>query len=190
MMLRVGIKDVLPKLLAYQLLTPTLEMSEVIRLSCSEGDIAKLIADLAIHKLDVALSDTPIDPSLRVKAYSHLLGESDVVFVGTKQFAKSRKEIAGQVSPIFERSPHFTPHGKHHSQAFIGLSVRGKRHSTKDCWRVSGQRYVENHGECWGWYFPVASVIEKEVETIYNVEVIAKVPRVKEKFYAPRYNAK
>ncbi len=32
--------------------------------------------------------------------------------------------------------------------------------------------------------FPVASVIGKEVEEMYKVEVIAKVPGIKEKFYA------
>ena len=68
MVLRVGIKDVMPKLVAYQLLEPTLQMSEDVRLLCFEGDITKLIADLAIHKLDVVLSDTPIDPTMKVRA--------------------------------------------------------------------------------------------------------------------------
>jgi LysR family transcriptional activator of nhaA len=88
MILRVGIKDVMPKLVAHQLLEPTLQMSEDVRLLCYEGDVSKLIADLAIHKLDVVLSDTPIDPTMKVKAYSHLLGESEVVLVGTKSLAK------------------------------------------------------------------------------------------------------
>ncbi len=88
MVLRVGIKDVMPKLVAYQLLEPTLRMSTDVRLLCFEGDITKLIADLAIHKLDVVLSDTQIDSNLKVKAYSHLLGESEVVLVGAKSLAK------------------------------------------------------------------------------------------------------
>ncbi len=91
MILRVGIKDVMPKLVAYQLLQPTLRMSGDVRLLCYEGDVTKLISDLAIHKLDVVLSDTPIDPTIKVRVYSHLLGESEVVFVGTKALAKQIK---------------------------------------------------------------------------------------------------
>ena len=91
MVLRVGIKDVMPKLVAHQLLEPTLRMSNDIRLLCFEGDAMKLISDLAIHKLDVVLSDTPIDPMVKVRAYSHLLGESDVVIVGTKALSKKIK---------------------------------------------------------------------------------------------------
>ncbi len=98
---RVGIKDVMPKLVAYQLLEPTLGMAEEVRISCYEGDVGRLIADLAIHKLDVVLSDTPIDPLLKVRAYSHLLGESEVGFVGTRALAKqARKDFPFSLNSV------------------------------------------------------------------------------------------
>ena len=49
--LRVGIRDVMPKLVAYQLLQPAIAGDESMRLICHEGKMADLIADLAIHRL-------------------------------------------------------------------------------------------------------------------------------------------
>jgi LysR family transcriptional regulator, transcriptional activator of nhaA len=86
--LRVGVRDVMPKLVAFQLLQPAFQIEQPVHLVCHEGDMAKLVADLAIHKLDVILSDTALDPLYKVQAYSHRLGRSDVVIVGTKELAK------------------------------------------------------------------------------------------------------
>lgn len=86
--LRVGIRDVMPKLVAYRLLQPALELDESIRLVCHEAEMPELVADLAIHKLDVILTDTALDPLYKVQAYSHRLAESAVVIMGTKELAK------------------------------------------------------------------------------------------------------
>jgi LysR family transcriptional activator of nhaA len=86
--LRVGIRDVMPKLVAFQLLQPVLELDQPVRLVCHEGEMSQLVSDLAIHKLDVVLSDTALDPLYKVQAHSHQLGGSEVVIVGTKALAK------------------------------------------------------------------------------------------------------
>jgi LysR family transcriptional regulator, transcriptional activator of nhaA len=46
------------------------------------------VAQLALHELDVVLSDVPIGPNVKVRAYSHLLGECGTTFVATKELAK------------------------------------------------------------------------------------------------------
>jgi LysR family transcriptional activator of nhaA len=58
--LRVGVRDVMPKLVAFRLLQPALELDEPVRLVCHEADMPQLVADLAIHKLDVILTDTAL----------------------------------------------------------------------------------------------------------------------------------
>lgn len=92
LLFRVGIKDVMPKVVAYKLIEPTLNMPEQVRLVCREGDFSGLMADLAVHRLDVVLSDTPLDPNLKVRAFSHLLGESEVVILGERKLAQRLKE--------------------------------------------------------------------------------------------------
>jgi LysR family transcriptional activator of nhaA len=178
---RVGIKDVMPKLIAYQLLEPTMQTAQEIRVACHEGDVSRLIADLAIHKLDVVLSDTPIDPSMKVKAYSHLLGESDVVLVGTKELAK-------KVRKDFPDSLNSTP-------ILLPMKDTVLRRSL-DIWFDENQIRPQIRGEfedsammkimgkAGVGVFPVTAIISEEVQAMYRVEPIATVPGVTERFYA------
>ncbi len=85
----VGIDDVVPKEVAYRILEPTLALQRPVRLQCREGTLEGLAAELAVHRLDVVLSDAPITPSLHVRAYSHSLGKCDVVWMATPTVAKT-----------------------------------------------------------------------------------------------------
>jgi LysR family transcriptional activator of nhaA len=71
----IGIADALSKLMVYRLLAPALQVADPPRLECSEGRTERLVADLATNQLDLVLSDAPLAPGLRIKAYSHLLIE-------------------------------------------------------------------------------------------------------------------
>ena len=85
----VGIDDVVPKEIAYRILKPTLAMKRPVRLLCREGTLERLLASLAVHDIDVVLSDAPITPSLNVRAYSHSLGTCDVPWMATPTLAKT-----------------------------------------------------------------------------------------------------
>ena len=85
----VGIDDVLPKEIAYRLLKPALAMKRPVRVLCREGTLERLVAELAIHEIDVVLSDAPITPSLNVRAYSHSLGTWDALWMATPTLAKT-----------------------------------------------------------------------------------------------------
>lgn len=82
--LTVGISDQVPKLVAYRLLEPALTVGGGVRLTCIEDAPKRLFAELAIHALDVVLSDEPLPPGLDVRAYSHLLGETGVAFFAAR----------------------------------------------------------------------------------------------------------
>ena len=90
--LKVGIAMVVPKLLTYRVLEPVLSMNENVRLICNEAPLVDLMADLSVHKLDVVLADTPLNPSLNIKAYNHELGESGISFYSTPDMAKKLKK--------------------------------------------------------------------------------------------------
>lgn len=78
--LRVGIVDSFPKLVACRLLSVAMSEAEPARLSCSEGKLDALLADLSVHKLDMILSDRPVPTELSVRAYNHVLGSSRLAF--------------------------------------------------------------------------------------------------------------
>ena len=75
--LAVGISDGLSKLAVRELLSPVMAEPHL-RLLCHEGEFDDLLADLALHRLDVVLSDRPAPANPNLKLYSHALGASDL----------------------------------------------------------------------------------------------------------------
>jgi len=59
--LAVGLANAVPKLVAYRLLQPALEDPQGLHLICVEDTRERLFAELALHNLDLVLSDTPLD---------------------------------------------------------------------------------------------------------------------------------
>jgi LysR family transcriptional activator of nhaA len=84
--LRVGISDGLPKLAIPRLLAPVLDTPHL-RLECHEDEFDDLLADLALHRLDMILADRPAPPSDNVRVYNHALGQSPVQWLGTPALA-------------------------------------------------------------------------------------------------------
>lgn len=80
--LHVGVTEAVPKLIAHELLRPALMLDKPLRIHCREDSQERLVAALAIHELDVVLSDTPLAPVVKVRAYNHLLGECGVSIYG------------------------------------------------------------------------------------------------------------
>jgi LysR family transcriptional activator of nhaA len=82
---RVGIADSLPKAIAYRLLEPALGLPEAVRLICHEGEFQNLLAQLAVHRLDLVIADEPMGKQMSVKAFNHELGFTAMSFFATRQ---------------------------------------------------------------------------------------------------------
>ncbi|MGV7210128.1 transcriptional activator NhaR [Oxalobacteraceae bacterium A2-2] len=91
---RIGVSDSVSKAVACRLVAPALSLAEPTRLICREGRLAALLADLAVHKLDLIIADRPMPSHLSVRGYSHLLGESELgVFAATTLAARLRGDF-------------------------------------------------------------------------------------------------
>ena len=71
---RVGVADSVAKSVAYRLLEPALSINEPVRLIGSEGKFPDLLAQLALHRLDLVIADEPLSKRVSVKAFNHPLG--------------------------------------------------------------------------------------------------------------------
>lgn len=89
----VGISDVLPKVIAFHLIEPALHLHLPIHLICREDRPDHLLADLAVHDVDVVLADSPASPAANIRAFNHQLGECGVSFFAPKKFAALRKRF-------------------------------------------------------------------------------------------------
>ena len=85
--LTVGISDSLPKLTTFRLLETTLHMDKPVRLVCYEGQFDALLADLALHKLDVVLTDREVRSGTTLRVFSHKLFDSGTIVVGAPALA-------------------------------------------------------------------------------------------------------
>ncbi|MBX7228849.1 MAG: LysR family transcriptional regulator [Burkholderiaceae bacterium] len=88
--LTIGISDGLPKLAVRRLLQPIMQEPNL-RLRCYEDKFSGLLADLALHRLDVVLADraAPANPNLKV--YSHSLGSSAMAWYAPQELYKEAK---------------------------------------------------------------------------------------------------
>jgi LysR family transcriptional activator of nhaA len=87
--LDVGAADSVSKLIVRRLLEPALALAEPVRLLCHEDSHENLLVRLASHELDLVIADAPVPPGSRVRAFSHLLGETSVSLFGTKNLART-----------------------------------------------------------------------------------------------------
>ncbi len=85
--LTVGISDSLPKLTAFRLLETTMLLPNPVRLVCYEDNFEALLADLALHKLDVVLTDRAVRSGTTLRVFSHMLFESATIVAGTPALA-------------------------------------------------------------------------------------------------------
>ena len=84
---RVGVSDAVPKAVAYRLLEPAVHLAEPLRIVCREDKLASLLAELAVHRLDIVIADSPMPAKVDIRGFNHLLGECGVTFFATQELA-------------------------------------------------------------------------------------------------------
>ena len=178
--LLVGIADALPKLITYRILEPALRLPEPMQIVCHEGPPERLLAQLAVHELDVVLADAPVSPVTKIRAFNHLLGECGVSLFGTAKLVAARRRGFPQ---SLNGAPFLLPMEdtslrRSLDQWFeaVGIRplVRGE-FSDSAALKVFGQTGVG--------IFAAPSAVEDEVRRQYRVRVLGRVESIRERFY-------
>lgn len=179
--LAVGVADVLPKLITYRLLEPALRLPEPVRIIIREDKPERLLADLAVHELDLVLSDAPISPSIKVRAFSHLLGECGVTIFATRELgAKYRRGFPRSLDGAPMLLPtESTSLRRALDQWFAQHGLRPKVVS-----EIEDRALLKAFGERGVGLFPGPTAIEKEIRRRYSVSAVGHIDAVKERFYA------
>jgi LysR family transcriptional regulator, transcriptional activator of nhaA len=177
----VGVADVVPKLVAYRLLLPALALAEPLRLVCLEGKPERLLAELAVHELDLVLTDTPISGLARVRAFSHLLGTSTISVFGLPKMAEHYRKRFPQ---SLANAPFLLPTENTATRRALEqwFDASGIRPSVVAEFEDSALMKV--FGQTGRGLFVAPSIIEKEVERQYGVKKVGRLSSVEERFYA------
>ena len=179
--LTVGVADVMPKLVAYQLIQPALQLTDTYRIVCREGTNAELLPALAVHDIDVVLTDAPVEPGINVKAFHHLLGECDVVlFASTKLARKYRRGFPRSL----DGAPFLLPTRNTTSRRSLDQWFDQERIQPKIVAEFEDSALLMVFGQHGVGIFVAPSVIRDEVERKYAVQVIGQLRNVRERFFA------
>ncbi|MBH3342540.1 transcriptional activator NhaR [Pseudomonas sp. xss_4] len=178
---RVGVADVVPKSIVYRLLAPTMELENVLRINCREDKLERLLADLAIQRLDLVISDSPMPPHLDIKGYSQKLGECGLSFFATPTLAHRHD---GLFPECLHDAPLLIP-GQETVLRSRLLRWLGEQHIQP---RIVGEfddsALMQAFGQSGSGIFVAPSVIAEEVCRQYGVHLIGQTEAVNESFYA------
>jgi LysR family transcriptional activator of nhaA len=179
--LAVGVSDALPKLVAWRLLQPALSIGREIRVVCRDGRHDRLLADLALHELDVVLSDAPASGARQVRAFNHLLGECGVSFFGARALATRLK---GRFPRALDNAPFIAP--TEGTALRHSLDAWFDRHGVRP--RIVGEiedsALLKTFGEAGAGIFAAPAVVEREVVRQHQVRVVGRTSEIRERYYA------
>ena len=177
----VGIVSSLPKLIAERIIAPAILADQSVRVRCQAASLEQLLSELAVHRLDIVLSDQPVPNGLNIKAFNHRLGESGMSFFARRDQARRyRSKFPGSLmdAPMLLPSPN---------------SALRRR---MDDWFEAHELYprivgefddsalLKAFGEAGAGIFAGPTVIGDEICRMYRMSVIGETDEIKEGFYA------
>jgi LysR family transcriptional activator of nhaA len=178
--LKVGVAMVVPKLLACRVLEPVLRLPDSVRLICHEAPLVDLLADLSVHKLDVVLADSPVNPTLNIRAYNHALGESGISFFAVPEQAEA---LSADFPDSLDGARMLMPSGG--SNLPRNLEAWFERYGIKPSVvaEFEDRALMKAFGERGSGVFTSPTAVEQDVLDKYGVEVIGRTQEITERFY-------
>ncbi len=178
---RVGVADVVPKSIVYRLLAPTMELAEPLRITCREDKLERLLADLAIQRLDLVISDRPMPAHLDIKGYSQKLGECGISFFATPALVA---QYAGDFPACLQGAPLLIPGAETVVRNRLDRWFGDQRVQPRIVGEFDDSALMQAFGQSGSGVFIAPSVIAEEVCHTLNVRLIGHTDAVTESFYA------
>lgn len=179
--LTVGISDSLPKLTAYRLLEIATQLPRPVRLVCYEGEFDELLADLALHKLDVVLTDRAVRSGTTLRVFSHMLFESDTIVVGAPALvARYGEHFPGSLNG----APFLLPTRNNALRGRIDEWFELHNVRPDIVGEFEDTALINTFGRSGaGLYFATAA-LQSDLADQYGVTLAGRVPQVREQVYA------
>lgn len=177
----VGVADSLPKLIAFRLIEPALSLPEPVQLLCEQGKPEQLLGQLAVHSLDVVLTDAPVSPSIKIRAFNHLLGECGVSFFGTPKLVSAYRRGFPQ---SLDGAPFLLPAENTVLRRSLEQWFDAQGIHPQVCGEFADPALLKVFGQNGLGIFAVRTAVEGETGQHYKVRLLAQVEAIRERFYA------
>ncbi|MGE0784275.1 MAG: transcriptional activator NhaR [Sandaracinaceae bacterium] len=177
----VGVSDLVPKLILYQLIAPALHMRDAVQVVCREDKTERLLAELSTFALDLVIAEAPLAGQASVRAFNHPLGESSVSFFGTAELVRRFKKgfprsldgapiLVPTANTLLRRSlEHW----------FTEIGVRPQITA-----EFEDSALLKAFGSEGAGLFPGPTAIRRDIADMYGTPVLGQAGSVTERFYA------
>lgn len=178
---RVGVADVVPKTISYRLLSPALELKESVRIVCRESSLERLLADLALHKIDMVIADGPMPSGVKIRGFNHALGESDISFLATPEVVA---KLEGEFPENLNGAPMLLPSDINLVQARLMNWFDMHHIHPAMVGEFDDSALMKVFGQAGKGVFVAPTAIAPEICQQYGVESLGSTSEVTEEFYA------
>ena len=182
----VGVSDGLSKLVTRQLLEPILEKNDV-QLIAHEGEFEDLLADLALHRLDIVLADRPAPSNKNLHVYSEELMKSSIAWFGVdkvlKQTKKSFPECLNDLPILLPTAHSKVRHliDQWFAKNGINPHIAGE---------FEDSALLKTFAASGLGVFPAGQIIAKNLKETYSMDLVGSCKDMYEYFYAIRSEKK
>jgi LysR family transcriptional regulator, transcriptional activator of nhaA len=179
--LSVGLANVVSKRIAHRLIEPALRLSIPVHLECIEGTPDRLVAELLVHRLDVVLADAPVPSTVERPTFSHPLGSSGISLFAARTLARRYragfpKSLAGAALLLPTRETAL--------RRTIDPWIEAQRLRPHIAAEIEDSALLAAFGETGRGVFPAPTVLERDLCKRHGVEVVGRLPRLRERYYA------
>ncbi|MFZ5442071.1 MAG: transcriptional activator NhaR [Myxococcota bacterium] len=178
--LTVGVVDVIPKLVAERMLEPAFEAVPELQLEVEELPLPQLLARLAVHELDVVLADQPAPPDVKVRAFSHKLGQSGMTVFGVKRYGP----LAKRFPQSLDGQPMLFPKPGSALRADLDAWLQRKGVSPRMVGEFDDSALMKVFGDRGRGLFFAPTAIEDALLERDHLQVIGRIEDVRQAYYA------
>ncbi len=179
--LNVGIVSSMPKLVVERIIAPAMVGDTPVRVRCQQAALDQLLADMAVHRVDLVLSDQPMPTGLGLKAWNHLLGTSGLSFFARRRPAASYRR---RFPESLDDAPMLVPSQNSALRRGLDAWFAEQGIAPTVVGEFDDSALMKAFGEAGMGLFAAPTVIEEEVSRMYRMSVVGRVPEIEESFYA------
>lgn len=178
---QVGVVDVVPKTLAYHLIEPALDLDQPVRLTVHEGKLPDLLAQMAVHRLDLVIADAPLPKSASVRAFNHLLGRTPVTFFAAPALAAT---LRGPFPRCLDGAPMLLQGSGSAIRPLLSAWLARQGLRPRMVAEFDDGALLKAFGRQGRGIFVAPSVLADEIVELEGVRVVGRTGELLEEFYA------
>ena len=186
--LKVGFVDSVPTAIAYHVLEPALRIEPAPRLQCPEGKLPALMADLALRRVDLVVSDVMLPGNLGIKAFTHLLGRSAVAFFASEKLLQRHgmtlRQLRARFPQSLEKLPLLMPAADSALRPRLDAWLRRHAIASPIAGEFDDTALMKAFGREALGVFPAPAVLAEEITRQFEVARLGVPDDLMEEFYA------